>query len=238
MLHDAGRLLVLVFVAGAVAASSPAVEPGFVSLFDGRSLDGWVQVNKKGSGYLVKDGMIVCPENGGANLFTEKEYGDFVLRFEFRLSPGANNGIGIRAPLEGDAAYAGMEIQVLEDSHPKYAELKPWQYHGSIYNVVPARRGALKPVGEWNEEEILADGRHVRVTVNGQVVVDADLDQVKDPETLQKHPGLARTRGHIGSRNNVRSRSARNRDRDSASGSRAAAGCDRRATAARWRSDV
>jgi len=189
------------FMAAIAAApcGQAAAEPGFTSLFDGATFNGWKTIGKQGEGYVVREGVIVCPATGGGNLFTEKEYADFVFRFEFKLTENANNGIGIRAPLDGDAAYAGMEIQVLDDNGPQYRNtLQPWQYHGSIYNVVAARRGALKPTGDWNEEEILADGRHVKITVNGQVIVDADLNSIHDAETLIKHPGLLRTRGHIG----------------------------------------
>ena len=148
---------------------------------------------------MVENGVLVCPADGGGNLFTEREYANFVLRFEFRLEPGGNNGVGIRSPLEGDPAYVAMEIQILDDEAEQYAgKLQPWQYHGSIYGVVPAKRGYTKPAGEWNSEEILCDGRHVRVTLNGEVIVDANLDDVKDPAVLEKHPGLARTSGHIG----------------------------------------
>jgi hypothetical protein len=167
-------------------------------LFDGKTLNGWTLVGKKGPGYIVKDGAIVCPRGESGNLFTEKEYSDFILRLEFKLTEGANNGVGIRAPLEGDTAYKGMEIQILDDSAAKYANLKPWQFHGSIYGVVAARRGALKKVGEWNQEEIRCVGRQVKVTLNGQVIVDANLNDVTDPEVLRKHPGLLRGRGHIG----------------------------------------
>ena len=112
---------------------------GFVALFNGRNLDNWIG-NKQS--YVVEDGMIVIkPENGsGGNLYTEKEYADFVFRFEFQLTPAANNGLGIRAPLEGDAAYVGMELQILDDTAPVYANLQPYQYHGSVYGVIPARR--------------------------------------------------------------------------------------------------
>ena len=123
----------------------------------------------------------------------EKEYANFVLRFEFKLSPGGNNGIGIRAPLEGQASYQGMEIQILDDADPKYqSRIKPAQYHGSIYDVVPAEHGFKKPTGEWNSEEITADGRQIKVVLNGHTLVDANLDDVKDPEVLKKHPGLQR----------------------------------------------
>ncbi len=184
-----------------VALSAPAfcAEPGFVSLFDGKTLAGWQIVGQKGSGYAVENDLLVCPADGGGNLFTTREYADFVLRFEFRLFEGSNNGIGIRAPLEGDAAYAGMEIQILDDGAPRYqGKLKPAQYHGSIYDVVPAKQGFKKPTGEWNSEEITAKGRLVTVVLNGTVIVDANLDSVRDPAVLKKHPGLARGSGHIG----------------------------------------
>ncbi len=182
-----------------VQAQSPAkVEPGFKPLFDGKSLAGWKLMHKTGTGYEVRDGMIICPKDGGGNLFTEKEYENFIYRFEFKLSEGANNGIGIRAPLEGDAAYAGMEVQVLDDASPQYAGLQPGQYHGSIYGVVPAIRGALKKAGEWNSQEIVADGRNVKVTLNGKVIVNANLNDVTDLAALRTHPGLLREKGHIG----------------------------------------
>ncbi|MGB9604627.1 MAG: 3-keto-disaccharide hydrolase [Bryobacteraceae bacterium] len=176
-----------------------AVEPGFTALFDGKSLKGWKLVGGHGPGYVVENGILVCPAEGGGNLFTEQEYSNFILRFEFRMEPGGNNGVGIRAPLQGDAAYQGMEIQILDDQHPRYkGRLKPEQYHGSIYDVIPARSGFLKPAGEWNEEEILADGRHIRVTLNGVIILDANLDILREPEVLKRHPGLLRTSGHIG----------------------------------------
>lgn len=176
-----------------------AAEPGFTPLFDGKSLDGWQLVHGRGTGYTVENGSLVCPADGGGNLFTAKQYSNFILRFDFKLSEGGNNGIGIRAPLEGDAAYVGMEIQVLDDSAPVYAgKLQPWQYHGSIYGVVAAKQGFRKPAGEWNSEEIRAEGSKITVTLNGHVIVDANLADVKDAEIIRKHPGILRTGGHIG----------------------------------------
>lgn len=173
-------------------------EPGFVSLFDGKSLDGWQLVNRRGGGYGVTNGVLFCERGGGGNLFTEKEYSNFILRFDFRLEPGSNNGVGIRAPLQGDAAYSGMEIQVLDDTTKKYGKLRPDQMHGSIYGVVPAKTGAQKPVGEWNSQEIIADGDKIKVILNGETIVDADLSTITDPEILKRHPGLRREKGHIG----------------------------------------
>jgi hypothetical protein len=181
------------------AAAACCGEPDFVPLFDGKTLNGWTLVGGRGPGYIVEDGKLVCPADGGGNLFTKREYADFVFRFEFRMEPGGNNGIGIRAPLQGDAAYAGMEIQILDDQHPKYRSwIKPEQYHGSVYDLIPARTGYLKPAGEWNDEEITADGRRITVKLNGVIILDSSLDIVKEAEVLKKHPGLARSSGHIG----------------------------------------
>jgi hypothetical protein len=92
-----------------------------------------------------------------------------------------------------------MEIQILDDQHEKYkGRLKPTQHHGSISDVIPAKPAPLKKSGEWNHEEIVVNGRKIQVTLNGTVLVDADLDSVKDPAVLEKHPGLARTMGRIG----------------------------------------
>ena len=171
---------------------------GFVPLFNGRDMIGWTGNT---AGYYAKNGKMVCdPTKSGGNVYTDDEYGDFVFRFEFKLTPGANNGLGIRAPLSGDAAYRGMELQILDNTAAKYATLQPYQYHGSIYGVVPARRGYLKPVGEWNYEEVIAKGRQITVRLNGATIVDADIDKASTPQTMdhRDHPGLKREKGHIG----------------------------------------
>ena len=184
-----------------IAAAGLAIpaEKGFTDLFNGKDLTGWTLVGDKTHGYKVENGVLMCPADGGGNLLTEKEYANFVFRFEFKLEEGSNSGIGVRAPLGGDAAYQGMEIQILDHDAPIYrGKLKPAQYHGSIYDVVPAKTGFLKPTGEWNYEEITASGRQITVKLNGHTIVDANLDSVTDPAVLQHHPGLARTTGHVG----------------------------------------
>jgi hypothetical protein len=208
----------LLLLAGCLAAGSIprqllAQGDGFTPLFNGRDLTGWVYgtrngaPNKSGKGYQVENGVLFTTKEDGGNLFTEKEYSDFVLRFDVRLTENANNGIGIRAPLEGDAAYVGMEIQVLDDGGSQYTKLQPAQYHGSVYQMFPAKRGFQKPVGEWNSEEIAVKGRQITVTLNGTTIVDANLDDVKDEALLAKHRnlaapegsrGIANTKGHIG----------------------------------------
>jgi len=176
-------------------ARKPPIEEGFESLFDGKSLNGWQGAT---ASYEVKNGVLASKDKAGGNLFTTRQYADFILRFEFKLTPGANNGIGIRAPLDGRVSRTGMEIQIIDDSAKKYQDLHDYQFHGSIYGLVPAKRGFLKPVGQWNQEEILCQGPHVQVTLNGQVIVDADLNKL-EPIGLDgdPHPGRNRTKGYI-----------------------------------------
>ncbi|MDA7916247.1 DUF1080 domain-containing protein [Verrucomicrobia bacterium] len=174
-------------------------EPGFSSLFDGETLDGWKLIGGTGDGYTVEDGSIVCPQGGGGNLLTENQYANFILRLDFQLKPGSNNGIGIRAPMQiGSQAYEGMEIQTIDHTAEKYANLKPWQVHGSLYNIQPAKTGALNPVGEWNSQEITCDGRQIRVVLNGTTILDLDLNSITDTKTIFAHPGMFREKGHIG----------------------------------------
>jgi hypothetical protein len=182
------------------AAQKQAQEAGFTTLFNGKNLDGWVG-NKQS--YVVENGMIVVkPEGGGSggNLFTEGEYSNFNFRFEFQLTPGANNGLGIHAPLDGDAAYVGKEIQILDNTAEKYAKLHPYQYHGSVYGIIPAKRDYLKPMGEWNTEEVIVQGSKIKVILNGTAIVDSDMQEASKNGTIdgKEHPGLLRTRGHIG----------------------------------------
>jgi len=201
--------LLLGLAALAAAGAAPAGEKpkaadeeGFVPLFNGKDLTGWVGSVK---GYAAENGCLVCKKHGGGNLFTEKEFADFHLKFEFKLEPNANNGVGIRSPLRGNPAYAAMEIQVLDDSGSAYTKLRPYQYHGSIYGVVPCKRGHQKPVGEWNSEEIIAKGTKITVILNGATIVDADLQpfiegkkDTADHRGIKGHPGLKNKKGHIG----------------------------------------
>jgi hypothetical protein len=181
------------------SSQKSTLEDGFTSLFNGKNLDGWVG-NK--NAYQAQDGMIVIDPkgSGGGNLLTEKEYGDFILKFEFQLTPGANNGLGIHAPLEGDAAYVGKEIQILDNEADKYKDLEVYQYHGSVYGVMPAKRGFLKPVGEWNVEEVIVKHPKITVILNGETILEGDYLEASKNGTLDKkeHPGLQRSYGHIG----------------------------------------
>ena len=168
-------------------SAEPGKGDGFVSLFDGKSLHGWVGNTK---GYEAKEGVLIClpgKEKGG-KIFTKKEYGDFVLRFEFKLTTGANNGLALRCPLEGKPHGKGFESQILDNTAKRYQNLKDSQYHGSLYKLIAAKRGFLKPVGEWNRQEVMMKENHVRTTLNGKVILeDKDISRFKRP-----------AKGHIG----------------------------------------
>ena len=172
---------------------------GFVSLFNGKNLDGWVGNT---TSYVVEEGVIVIRPNGGSggNLYTKNTYSNFILHFQFQLSPGANNGLGIHAPLEGDAAYVGKELQILDNTAEKYAELKAYQYHGSLYGVMPAKRGYLNPVGEWNQQEVYVNNGDIKITLNGTVILEGNYVEASKNGTIdgREHPGLQRKSGHIG----------------------------------------
>ena len=172
------------------------------TLFNGKDLTGWQGDTEK---YVVEDGVLVC-QKGAKLLETEKQYSDFVFQFQFKLTESGNNGLGIRVPSGQNAAYAGMELQILDHDGQRYVSetkdgkkltwLKPWQVHGSIYGVFPARTGYLKPVGEWNEQTVICIEDHVKVVLNGAVILDAYLAKLT-PLDGRPHSGLKSRQGHI-----------------------------------------
>lgn len=170
-----------------LTAADPVKDSGFVPLFDGKSMDGWVG---DVAGYEAKDGVLTClkGKGKGGTIFTEKEYGNFVIRFEFKLTSGSNNGLALRCPLEGKPAAKGFESQILDNSSKRYLNKRPSQYHGSLYKLVAAKRGFLMPIGKWNKQEVILNENQIEITLNGEVILaDKDLSRFKRP-----------TKGHIG----------------------------------------
>ncbi|MSQ93727.1 MAG: DUF1080 domain-containing protein [Gemmataceae bacterium] len=176
-----------------VAAGDPP--KGFESLFNGKDLASW-----KSTGNLkvwgADKGVIYCEGGGGGWLMTEKEYGDYELRLEYKMPKGGNSGVGIRSPLKGDPAYQGMELQLIDDEGWP-GGLQKWQNTGAIYNVVPPKTIKNMPIGEWNVMKVVAKGRQITVINNGATLVDANLDDYVK-EHAKKHPGILRKDGHIG----------------------------------------
>lgn len=182
-------IALLVYSALLFTACATTKGPEYRSLFNGTDLSGWI-----GTGYVVEDGAITCtPE--GTNLFTEEQFSNYILDFEFKLPPGGNNGLGIHYPGKGNGAFAGMELQVLDNSAGQYKDLKDYQFHGSLYTLQPAKRKGLKPVGEWNRQIVTVEGPSVTVVLNGIEILNADLDALG--KAHPKHEGVKRRSGHI-----------------------------------------
>ena len=169
---------------------------GYQVLFDGTSLDNWIN---NADEYMVEDGCIVKKSSGFGNLYSKGDYCNFSLKFEFQLTPGANNGLGLRhIIMPKGKGYLGMELQILDNDDPQYKDLKPYQYHGGLYNYAPAKRGYLKPTGEWNQQEVIAQGSRIKIILNGTVILDTDIKKVTKDIPLEKiQAGLLNPCGHI-----------------------------------------
>ncbi len=209
----------VVALLGALAPAIPAAETtsssptNFVPLFPGDRLEGW-QVSDwsdvakppklAGAKWSLRDGVLEG-RNTSTWIYSKRSYGDFVLRFEGKLTVGGNSGIGLRFPDEGDPAYRGMEIQFVDGEvyyHTgNWKGYRPEQLTGSIYDEIPAKQ-AMKPAGQWNAFEITCRKSQVTVVLNGHKVLDVDLS--KETKARQKRgPALAQRprNGHIGFQN-------------------------------------
>ncbi|HCF80534.1 MULTISPECIES: 3-keto-disaccharide hydrolase [Proteiniphilum] len=177
--------------------SAEEKKAGYEILFDGKDMLRWTSNTDE---YKLEDGCIVMqPADGHGNLYTKKEYDNFILRFEFLLTPEANSGLGLRHKMiTTKSGYDGMELQILDNSAPIYANLKPYQYHGSLYGWVPAKRGYLKPAGEWNYQEVIAEGSKIKIILNGTTILDTDIQEaVKDVPENKIPKSLLYKKGHI-----------------------------------------
>lgn len=171
-------------------------EGQFKPIFNGKDLDGWKGPTEN---YEAVDGTLRCKPKKGGTIYHQDELSDFVVRLEFKMPEGGNNGLAIRYPGEGDTAYVGMcELQVLDDNSPKYAKLDPRQFHGSAYGMAAAYRGYQRPVGEWNFQEVTVKGSTVKVELNGSVILDTDLSTITEYMGKNPHPGKDRTSGFFG----------------------------------------
>lgn len=171
-------------------------DEGFASVFNGMNFDGWEGPTEN---YMIENGVLMCKPGRGGTIFTEEKYSDFKVALEFQVPEGGNNGLAIRYPGKGDTAYAGMcELQVLDNDSPKYAKLDPRQYHGSAYGMAAAKRGYLRPAGEWNYQTVTVVGSKITVELNGTVILDTDLSEVTEYMANSPHPGREREIGHFG----------------------------------------
>lgn len=169
------------------------------SLFNGKDLTGWQAIDGPADSWGAEDGLLFTTGAGGGWLSTTQQYANFELELEFRVPAGGNSGVFLRAPHQGNPAFAGLEIQVLDDDAPEYAQLKPTQYTGSVYDLAGAERGHTKPAGQWQSMRIVCQDRSVVVTLNGSEIVCANLDDYQNRHG--DHPGLARRDGYLGLQN-------------------------------------
>jgi len=168
----------------------------FKPIFNGKDLEGWKGPTEN---YEAVEGTLRCKPKKGGTIYHQDELTDFVVRLEFKVPEGGNNGLAIRYPGQGDTAYVGMcELQVLDDNSPKYAKLDVRQYHGSAYGMAPSYRGYQRPVGEWNFQEVTVKGSTIKVELNGSVILDTDLSAISEYMAKSPHPGKERTSGFFG----------------------------------------
>lgn len=169
---------------------------GYELVFNGKDFAGWTGAVDS---YDVVNGAIMCRPQQGGTIYSKKVFSDFVVQLEIKLPPGGNNGLAIRYPGAGDTAYVGMcEIQVLDDGASRYAGLDSRQFHGSVYGMVAAQRGYLRPAGDWNYEEVTVKGSTIKVELNGNVILAGDLGKVTNFLANRPHPGKDRTSGFFG----------------------------------------
>ena len=162
-------------------------------------LVGWQQIGGQEGAWHFEDGVVSVKDGGGGWLATCRQYENFALSVEFRVPPGGNSGIFLRSPLEGDPAYTGMEIQVLDDYADQWSDLEPDQYTGSIYGIQAPADRVSKTAGQWQKMVIIARGTRIQVGLNGTKIIDTDLTYYS--HRADTHPGLARQRGYIGLQN-------------------------------------
>ena len=166
---------------------------GYMFLFDGTSLNKWD--NPSGE-YIVENGTIKKNNGGSGNLYTKENFDNFVLRFDFLLTPAANNGLGLRHNYT-TGGYDGMELQIIDNEDPSYKDLEPYQYHGSLYGFVPAKRGYLKKPGEWNTQEVMVNGNHLTIKVNDELILDTNLAEATKDAPATTREKITRPSGRI-----------------------------------------
>lgn len=174
-------------------------EEGWTELFDSKDLIGWNQVGGEKVTWGVDNGVLYTDGGGGGWLGVTREFANFELELEFNVPAGGNSGVFLRSTLEGNPAYEGLEIQVLDDDTKVFGDLKPWQFTGSVYALVAPSKRASKAAGEWQKMYIRYEGFNIQVKLNGEEIVNSDISAFKDQ--AKDHPGVLRTTGYIGLQN-------------------------------------
>ena len=164
------------------AEAPPSLTPeeakeGFVPLFNNKDLTGFKEVQGRPGAFRVEDGVLIGRREGGHAywLSTENKYGDFELRLQYMLKENGNSGIFVRVPNHiGRTSARGMEIQLQDDS--KRTGKPTEKDTGSIYRVSASTKFVSRKPGEWNDLAIKCEGSKVKVTHNGELINDFDMD--------------------------------------------------------------
>lgn len=149
------------------------VADGWIALFDGKSLNGWTVLGENQTAWQIRNGILERATGGSQGLRTIDRYGNFILRWEWTLPNGGNNGVHLRAPRAARASRIGMEYQMLGD----YGKEPDKNSTGSIYDVEPPTVNAIKPNGEWNVSEVTLNGSQLQYVLNGVTVQDRNIDE-------------------------------------------------------------
>lgn len=180
-------------LAFALIVSARAADDGFVPLFPkdglpvGFVVRHWADVSKtpqEAAAWVVKDGVLTSEGARGCWLMSEKKYGDFTLEYDFKLGPRGNSGLALRAPLKGDPAFDGMEMQMADFRYNEQA--KDSELTGGLYRAVAPTKQVYKPEA-WNTVRITLTGSHVTIVMNGETIQDLDL--AKFDATVPRHDG-------------------------------------------------
>ena len=163
----------------------------------------WADVSKPAQGdpkWEVKDGVLTSAGDRGCWLMSEKKYADFELEYEFKLGPRGNSGLALRAPLQGDPAFDGLEMQMADPRYVK--DMKDSELTGGLYRALAPRKQMYKPE-DWNKVHARLEGSRIKVELNGEVIQDTDL--AKEDAKALRHDGSAASplkdrprEGHIG----------------------------------------
>lgn len=184
-------------------------EKGFVPLFPkdgapaGWRVGAWNDVSKPADGnpvWTVKDGVLHSGNPRGSWLMSEREYGDFILEYDFKLGERGNSGLALRAPAKGDPAFDGMELQMADFRYNTSA--KDSELTGGLYRALAPSKQVYKPT-EWNTYRVELRGSRIVVHLNGEKIQDTDLSA--HAQTVKRHDGTDASalkdrprRGHIG----------------------------------------
>lgn len=184
---------------GRWSGSEPRVNSGgsqndedFIPIFNGKDLTGW---NGDTAAYAVEGGNLVYRGQYPANLITDHKYTDFHLKFEYKLTAGADSGVGFRTPASFSTTQVVPEVQLLDESWPAFQSL-PAEKKNASCGVAAARQGAQRRVGIWNREEVIVKGNRIRVLLNGDEVLDDDWTR-NGKLDVASHPALAANEGHL-----------------------------------------